>query len=111
MKNGNRGVAPLQLADDIVPIAEFKAHLSRVVRTLPARRRPVVITQNGKAAAVVMSPAEFDRLAYRARFVDAVEQGLTDVEEGRVMSDAELGLLLDRRLGPSPKARARSRRR
>lgn len=101
--------ATLQLADDIVPIAEFKAHLSRVVRTLPARERPVVVTQNGRAAAVVMSPAAFDRLAHHARFLDAVHEGLTDLDQGRVMSDDELGLLLDRRIGAAPKGRPRRR--
>ncbi len=109
MSKETRGVATLQVADDIVPIAEFKAHLSRVVRTLPARRRPVVITQNGKAAAVVLSPAAFDRLAHHARFVDAVHEGLNDIERGRVISDADLGQLLDRQLGALPKARPRRR--
>ena len=109
MSKASRGVPALQVADDIVPIAEFKAHLSRVVRTLPARRRPVVVTQNGKAAAVVLSPAAFDRLSHHARFVDAVHEGLADIERGRVISDAELGRLLDRQLGPLPKARPRRR--
>jgi prevent-host-death family protein len=45
-----------QVAEDIVPIAELKAKLSEVVRGLDARARPLVVTLNGKPAAVVMSP-------------------------------------------------------
>jgi prevent-host-death family protein len=109
MSKPARGAGVIQVADDIVPIAEFKAHLSEVVRTLPARRRPVVVTQNGKPAAVVLSPAEFDRLANHGRFLDAVREGLDDVEQGRVVSDAELGRLLDQRYGVLPRAKPRRR--
>jgi prevent-host-death family protein len=109
MSKAPRGADAIQVADDIVPIAEFKAHLSEVVRTLTARRRPVIVTQNGKPAAVVLSPAEFDRIAHQGRFMDAVREGLDDVEQGRVVSDAELGRLLDRRYGALPKAKPRRR--
>src|SRR5262245_48657244 len=107
MKRSTGGPAPLQVAEDIVPIAEFKAHLSELVRGLPGRRRPVVITQNGRPAAVVLSPAEYDRFAHAARFVGAVSEGLEDVDKGRVISDADVGKHLDRRYGPLRRARLR----
>jgi len=53
--------------------------------------RPIVITQNGKAAAVLIAPADFDLLTERARFVNAVETGMVDIKEGRVLADEELG--------------------
>ena len=53
-------------------------------------RRPLVITQNGKAAAVLISPADFDILTEQVRFVDAVQRGLTDVQNGRVLPDEDL---------------------
>jgi PHD/YefM family antitoxin component YafN of YafNO toxin-antitoxin module len=40
---------------------------------------PVVITQNGKAAAVLFSPADFDELSEQARFAEAVQKGMADV--------------------------------
>jgi prevent-host-death family protein len=106
MSRSTRAAPVLHVDEDIVPIAEFKAHLSEMVRELTARRRPMVITQNGRPAAVVMSPAEFDRLSYHARFVTSVEEGLRDAEAGRVVSGAALGKLLDRRYGPLPAAKA-----
>jgi prevent-host-death family protein len=99
----------INVADDIVPIAEFKAHLSEVVRSLSTRRRPYIVTQNGKPAAVLLSPAQFDRLAGLARFAAAVDEGLADVAAARTLSDADLGKALDARFGALPKAR-RTRR-
>jgi prevent-host-death family protein len=72
----------LQTAEDIIPIAELKANMSDIVRGLDARPRPLVVTLNGKPAAVVMSPKEYDLLAYQSRFVEAVRDGRADVEAG-----------------------------
>lgn len=94
---------PLQVSEDILPIAEFKTRASEVVRKLREHRRPVVITQGGKPAAVLLAPEEFDQLASRARFLEAVDEGLADAEAGRVISDEELDAVLDEQLG-KPKA-------
>jgi prevent-host-death family protein len=61
--------------------------------------RPVVITQSGKPAAVLISPEYFDQLSYRGRFLEAVEQGLGDIESGRVLSDEQLQQDLDKYFG------------
>ncbi|WNG15699.1 type II toxin-antitoxin system Phd/YefM family antitoxin [Cystobacter fuscus] len=90
---------PLHISEDILPIADFKARASEVVRRLKEHRRPVVITQSGKPAAVLLSPEEFDRLTHRARFLDAVGEGLADAEAGRTVSDEALGKLLDDEFG------------
>lgn len=91
----------LQVAEDLIPIGELKAHLSEKIRELRGRRRPLVVTQNGKAAAVMLAPEEFDRLTTQARFVAAVQEGLGDLDAGRVVSDEDLGRRLDARFGPS----------
>lgn len=90
-------MGPLHVSKDLVPIATFKANASEMMRQLRRRKRPFVITLNGRAAAVVMNPEEFDRMADEARFVDAVREGLDDSEAGRVIADADLDLD-----GPAP---------
>ena len=90
---------PIQVADDILPIAAFKARASEVIRSLGTRGRPMIITQNGKPAAVLLSPTEYDRLAYSERFRAAVQEGLDDADAGRVISDEDLGRELARELG------------
>jgi prevent-host-death family protein len=53
--------------------------------------RPIVITQNGRAAAVLISPDDFDLLTEQVRFVNAIQRGLEDVQNGRVLVDEDLG--------------------
>src|SRR5580704_328941 len=86
-------------AEDIVPISEFKAQAAEVLRRVGATGRPLVITQNGKAAGVLLSPSEFDRLSERARFVAALEEGLADADAGRVRDHDEVAARMKERFG------------
>ena len=82
-----------------MPIAELKARLSDTVRSLDERGRPLVITLNGKPAAVLMSAKQFDRMQYRDYVRTAIGEGLADDAAGRTISDAELRRDLQRRYG------------
>jgi PHD/YefM family antitoxin component YafN of YafNO toxin-antitoxin module len=62
--------------------------------------KPVVITQNGKPAAVLITPEEFDNMQERYRFVAAVQEGLADVEAGRLLDSDEVRRQLDAEFGP-----------
>ena len=84
--------APIQVSEDIVPLGEFRTHTARVLRQLHERHRPVVITQNGRPAAVLVAPEDFDDLSERQRLVAAVSEGLADVDAGRVVEDEELAV-------------------
>jgi prevent-host-death family protein len=90
---------PVQISTDILPLGDFKANASRVLRGLRENRRAVVITQNGRPAAVLITPEDFDLLQEKTRFLQAVRYGLEDVENGRVTDDNDLGNKLDPGLG------------
>ena len=85
----------LHLSEDILAIGEVKAQLSRVLRQLHETHRPIVVTRNGRPAAVFITPDEFDRLRELDQFLDAVHEGLADSEAGRVIDDASLTAELD----------------
>lgn len=77
----------LNLAEDLVPIGEFKTHASRLLRQMDRTLRPLVITQNGKAAAVVLTPAEYDALGGREALREQIEASLASAEAGTVSVD------------------------
>ncbi len=74
---------PIQIADDIIPLAQFKAQASQFLLQLRREHRPMVITQNDRAVAVLLAPQDFDHLNERERFLAAVREGLADEEAGR----------------------------
>lgn len=89
----------LRVAEDIVSVSEFKAQAADWLKRVSDTDQPVVITQNGKAAGVLLSPAEFDRLSERSRFMAAVEDGLADADAGRLTDHDELASRMRKRFG------------
>jgi prevent-host-death family protein len=80
----------LELATALVPIGEFRSRTAKLIEAMKDEGRTLVITQNGKAAAVVMSPQDYDALRYQQRFVEEVARGLADVDAGRTQTTAQL---------------------
>ena len=73
----------VRVSENIIPVSEFKSRAAEWLRRLRKTSEPLVITQNGKAAAVLLSPSAYDELTERYRFMMAVEEGLADAEAGR----------------------------
>lgn len=54
-----------RLEDDIKPLSEFRANVAGFLGQLHRTKRPIVITQHGKSAAVLMDVSEYERLLDR----------------------------------------------
>jgi prevent-host-death family protein len=77
----------VNVAEGIVPLGEFKAKAAQILRDLSDSDEPIIITQNGRPAAVVLSPAAFEELRERQRVLEAVAEGIADAEAGRVFDN------------------------
>jgi prevent-host-death family protein len=77
----------------IAPIAQVKARLSAYVDEV-AKEGPIIITRNGKAAAVLLAPAddeELERLilAYSPRFQALLGRSRQSLKEGKGLAQDE----------------------
>ena len=75
---------------DIMPLTEFKAKSAAMIEKLRGSPHPLVLTQNGRAALVVMSPAAFDALQQEEHVRAKIAAGLADIEAGRVVEDDQM---------------------
>jgi prevent-host-death family protein len=83
----------LDLTKDIQSLTTFRRRSSEFLKQLKTSKRPVVLTVNGKAAAIVQDAAAYQRLldiAARADEDEAIRQGLEDVKEGRTRPAREV---------------------
>lgn len=87
----------VRISEDIVPVSDFKAQAADWLKRVSDTGQPVIITQNGKAAGVLVSPSEFDRLCERAGLLEAIDAGLADEKAGRVVSHAAVTAEMKRR--------------
>lgn len=92
-------VRTLQVTEDILAVSDFKTHASKILNTINENGRPVIITQNGKPAGVLISPEEFDRYREREDFVAAVAEGRQDAAEGRTHGVKDVEAMMDKRFG------------
>jgi prevent-host-death family protein len=76
----------LDLTKDIQSLTTFRRQSGAFMKQIKKTKRPVVLTVNGKAAAIVQDAAAYQRLldiAARADEAEAIRQGLEDVKKGR----------------------------
>jgi prevent-host-death family protein len=75
----------MDITKDIQPMTNFRNHSADVMRHLRETGRPVVLTVNGKAAAVVQDAEAYQRLldlAAEANAAEGIRQGLEDLKDG-----------------------------
>jgi prevent-host-death family protein len=76
----------LDITSDIQSLTTFRRSSGDFMKQLKKTKRPVVLTVNGKAAAVVQDAEAYQRLldiAARADANEGIRQGLDDVAHGR----------------------------
>lgn len=89
----------LRVSQDFVPISELKAQAAEWLLRLAETDAPVVVTQNGRPAGVLLSPRAYDELTERASFVTAVNRGMADALDGRVTDHADVKQRMKTRFG------------
>jgi len=76
----------LNISKDIQSLTTFRRASGSYMKQLKKTKRPLVLTVNGKAAAVVQDAEAYQRLLDIAAYADAregIRQGLEDVRNGR----------------------------
>ncbi len=75
----------IDLAEDIRSLTEFKRETPALLKRMKKTGRPLVLTINGKAAAVTMDVAAFQKLidaVDRVEAVEAIDAGLKSMARG-----------------------------
>jgi prevent-host-death family protein len=76
----------MDITKDIQPMTTFRNHSAEIMQHLRDTKRPVVLTVNGNAAAVVQDAEAYQQLldlAAKASAAEGIRQGLEDVASGR----------------------------
>jgi prevent-host-death family protein len=92
----------INIAKDIQSLTTFRRNSGQFLKQIKKTKRPIVLTVNGKAEAIVQDAAEYQRLldiAARADVYEAIRQGLDDIDHGRTRPAREVLDELRRRYG------------
>jgi prevent-host-death family protein len=87
-------MALLRPSVDVRPVTEFRSHTSAVLEQVQRTKRPVILTQHGRSAAVLLSVDVYEDL------VDEVAV-IRDIRTAEAQLDAGMGIphgVVERRL-------------
>src|SRR5277367_6018204 len=77
----------LDITEDVQPLTTFQNNSVAFLKQLKKSKRPMVLTVNGKAAAVVQDPEAYQRLldiAAQASAEEGIRQGLDEAKKGKL---------------------------
>ena len=80
---------------DIVPVTDLRQDAAAVLERARKTREPIVITQRGRAAAVLISVAEYERSCEAREILELLARGEREIAVGRghslkaVLSDVD----------------------
>lgn len=73
---------PIRVSRDIQPLSEFRANAAAFIQQVRRTRRPLVLTQHGKSAAVLLGVEEYEALLERAELLEDVATAEAQLARG-----------------------------
>jgi len=67
---------------DIIPVTDLRQDAAAVLRKVRGSRGPLVITQRGRAAAVLLSLEEYERGEHERSILEALARGDKEIAAG-----------------------------
>ena len=67
---------------EIVPITDLRQDSSAVLKRIRSSREPVIITQRGRAAAVLLSVEEYERTEKERQILLLLARGEKEIDQG-----------------------------
>ena len=72
----------MELKAQTKPLTEVRRHTSEVFAEVRTSKLPVIVTEHGKSAGVIMDPEMFDLLAERLHVLEEIALGEMDIAAG-----------------------------
>ena len=80
----------MRYSSQVRPISYLKSNAAEVLRTLAESREPLVITQNGRARAVIQDVESYEETQQTLALLKLLALGNREIEEGRFSPVSEV---------------------
>ncbi len=85
----------INIVEDIIPVTKVREQIGSVIERARETKRPIVVTQNGSAAVVIIDAAQYQQEQESVTYLRAILEGL--LSEGGISHEeveAQLDALL-----------------
>jgi prevent-host-death family protein len=76
----------INIVEDILSITKVREQIGAVVEHARETKRPIVVTQNGSAAVVIVDAVQYQQQIERIAYLEGIIAGMEDIFAGRVVS-------------------------
>ena len=80
----------IDLERDIQPVSDFRTRASAVLREVQRSGRPVVLTQHGRSAAVLVDVKSYQDMVDELEILKDIVQSRADFDAGRTFTHEEV---------------------
>lgn len=70
--------------NNIRPLTDFRNNMKQYISELKANKKPIILTQHGTGAAVLLDAQKYQELQDQIDFMKKVALGLDDIKNNRV---------------------------
>lgn len=88
----------MSITRDIKPVTYLKANAKELLEQINETRRPVIITQNGQARAVLQDPESYEQMRRAIGLLKLISIGEQEIRAGRGIPQEEVFADLERRI-------------
>jgi antitoxin YefM len=88
----------LRIATDIKPVSDFRANAAGMIEQVKTSGRPLVLTQRGESAAILLDVAVYQQLIEEIELLSDVRSATKQIDEGHGVSNREAKAELRKRL-------------
>ncbi len=89
----------LKPSQDVQPLSAFRANAAGLLEQVRVTKRPLVITQHGKSAAVVLDVEEYEALVEELEVIRDIRQAKAELARGEGIPHTDVVTELRARLG------------
>jgi antitoxin YefM len=75
--------------EDVRPLSEFRANASAFVQQVQETKRPVVLTQHGRSAAILLDVAAYEALVEQVELLRDIRTAESQIRKGHGRSHAK----------------------
>ncbi len=70
---------------NITSVTDFRNNIKKYLEEISVHKKPIILTQHGKSAAVIMDAEKYQEMQDQIEFMKKITLGLEDYREGRTV--------------------------
>lgn len=89
----------MNIKEDIQPISYVKSHATEIISKINVTHRPLYVTQNGKAKAVIIDPESFENMKKAISILKLISLSEKDIIDGKLSASSDVFSEIENKYG------------